>query len=127
MGGHPPLGYDIDSRKLLVNETEAKLVRRIFQHYAEGRGVRGIKAGLDAQGIRTKERISDSGLPRGGREFSRRKDDNAETVKARLKAYHQQTAPLLPYYRAKSIVETVDGSAQISDVAGRIEAILEGV
>lgn len=63
----------------------------------------------------------------GGREFSRRKDDNAETVKARLKAYHQQTAPLLPYYRAKSIVETVDGSAQISDVAGRIEAILDGV
>ncbi len=63
----------------------------------------------------------------GGREFSRRKDDNAETVKARLKAYHEQTAPLLPYYRAKSIVETVDGSAQISDIAGRIETILEGV
>lgn len=63
----------------------------------------------------------------GGREFSRRKDDNAETVKARLQAYHEQTAPLLPYYRAKSIVETVDGSAQISDVAGRIETILDGV
>ncbi len=63
----------------------------------------------------------------GGREFSRRKDDNAETVTARLQAYHGQTAPLLPYYRAKSIVETVDGSAQISDVAGRIETILDGV
>ena len=63
----------------------------------------------------------------GGREFSRRKDDNAETVKARLEAYHEQTAPLLPYYRAKSIVETVVGSAQIGDIAGRIEAILEGV
>lgn len=63
----------------------------------------------------------------GAREFSRRKDDNAETVKARLEAYHEQTAPLLPYYRSKSIVETVDGSTQISDVAGRIETILEGV
>ena len=63
----------------------------------------------------------------GGREFSRRKDDNVETVKARLQAYHEQTAPLLPYYRAKSIVETVDGSAQISDVAGRIETLLDGV
>ncbi len=63
----------------------------------------------------------------GASEFSRRKDDNAETVKARLEAYHEQTAPLLPYYRSKSIVETVDGSAQISDVAGRIETILEGV
>ncbi len=63
----------------------------------------------------------------GAREFSRRKDDNAETVKARLAAYHEQTAPLLPYYRSKSIVETVDGSTQISDVAGRIETILDGV
>lgn len=63
----------------------------------------------------------------GASEFSRRKDDNAETVKARLEAYHEQTAPLLPYYRSKSIVETVDGSTQISDVAGRIETILEGV
>ena len=63
----------------------------------------------------------------GGREFSRRKDDNVETVKARLQAYQEQTAPLLPYYRAKSIVETVDGSAQISDVAGRIETLLDGV
>ncbi len=63
----------------------------------------------------------------GASEFSRRKDDNAETVKARLQAYHEQTAPLLPYYQAKSIVETIDGSAQISDVAGRIETILEGV
>ena len=63
----------------------------------------------------------------GGREFSRRKDDNVETVKARLQAYHEQTAPLLPYYRANSIVETVNGSAQISDVAGRIETLLDGV
>ena len=63
----------------------------------------------------------------GGREFSRRKDDNVETVKARLQAYHEQTAPLLPYYRAKNIVETIDGSAQISDVAGRIETLLDGV
>ena len=71
MGGHPPLGYDIDNRKLLVNETEAELVRWIFEQYAEGRSVRGIKADLDARGIRTKGRISESGRPRGGREFSR--------------------------------------------------------
>ena len=35
----------------------------------------------------------------GGREFVRREDDKAETVRARLDAYHAQTAPLLPYYR----------------------------
>ena len=34
----------------------------------------------------------------GGKEFSRRSDDKADTVKTRLKAYHAQTAPLLPFY-----------------------------
>src|SRR3546814_13683737 len=33
----------------------------------------------------------------GSTEFSRRADDKAETVVPRLKAYHEQTAPLLPY------------------------------
>ena len=37
----------------------------------------------------------------GGTEFTRRKDDNAETVKARLEAYREQTAPILPYYKAQ--------------------------
>ena len=37
----------------------------------------------------------------GSTEFVRRKDDNAETVKARLEAYEAQTAPLLPYYRGQ--------------------------
>ena len=34
----------------------------------------------------------------------RRPDDNAETVKARLKAYRDQTAPILPYYQAKGLI-----------------------
>jgi predicted nucleic acid-binding Zn-ribbon protein len=34
----------------------------------------------------------------GGTEFTRRADDNAETVRARLAAYHAQTAPLIAYY-----------------------------
>ena len=35
----------------------------------------------------------------GGTEFVRRKDDNEEVVRARLKAYHAQTEPLIDYYR----------------------------
>ena len=54
----------------------------------------------------------------GSTEFVRRKDDNAETVKARLEAYDAQTAPLLPYYRAKGLVRTVDGMGSIDDGAG---------
>ena len=37
----------------------------------------------------------------GSTEFVRRKDDNAETVAARLNAYEAQTAPLLPFYRGQ--------------------------
>ena len=35
MGGTPPLGYDVQERKLIVNEPEAALVRDIFARYAE--------------------------------------------------------------------------------------------
>ena len=61
----------------------------------------------------------------GATEFTRRKDDNAETVKNRLDAYHQQTAPVLPYYKAKGLLQTVDGMQAIEVVSGQIKKILE--
>jgi adenylate kinase len=63
----------------------------------------------------------------GSTEFTRRADDNAETVKARLVAYNQQTAPILPYYRAKGVLHSVDGMADMSEVAGQIDRVLGGV
>ena len=61
----------------------------------------------------------------GATEFSRRKDDNAETVASRLEAYHAQTAPLLPYYDGQGTLKTVDGMADIDEVTRQIEAVLE--
>ena len=43
---------------------------------------------------------------------------------ARLKAYHAQTAPILPYYRAKGILKSVDGMAAIDAVGDAIARIL---
>jgi adenylate kinase len=60
----------------------------------------------------------------GGTEFTRRKDDNAETVKARLKAYREQTAPILPYYRKKNLLQRVDGMADPDKVTEEIAAAL---
>ncbi len=60
----------------------------------------------------------------GSREFSRRADDNPETVKARLVAYEKQTAPLLPYYRDKRQLRSVDAMASIEDVTREIEQIV---
>ena len=60
----------------------------------------------------------------GGSEFKRRADDNAETVKTRLAQYHDQTAPILPYYQGKGILKAVDGMAEIGEVTRQLEAIL---
>ncbi len=60
----------------------------------------------------------------GSTEFTRRADDNAETVKARLEAYHRQTAPLLPYYEAQGKLYGVDGMAPMDEVTRQIEEVL---
>jgi adenylate kinase len=61
----------------------------------------------------------------GSREFSRRADDKAETVAARLDAYHKQTAPLLPYYSKRGILVSVDGMADIAEVTRQIDNIVK--
>ena len=69
---------------------------------------------------RIETRISES--PEGARS-----DDNVETLKRRLEVYHAQTAPILPYYRDKGVLKTVDGMAGIEDVAKEVEALLGAV
>ncbi len=63
----------------------------------------------------------------GGTVFTRRPDDKAETVHARLEAYNAQTAPILPYYKAHGRLFTVDGMAEMDQVEAEIEAILRGL
>lgn len=60
----------------------------------------------------------------GSTEFSRRADDNEETVRNRLMAYYRETAPLIGYYFAKDRLKSVDGMADIDDVKRQINAIL---
>lgn len=63
----------------------------------------------------------------GGTEFKRRPDDNAETVRTRLDAYHRQTAPLLPYYRERGVLKSIDGMAGIDEVRSAIDRALADV
>ena len=60
----------------------------------------------------------------GSTEFTRRSDDKPETITARLSAYEAQTAPLLPYYRKKKKLITVDAMAKITDVTSEIEKVI---
>lgn len=53
-----------------------------------------------------------------------RSDDNAETLKKRLAVYHEQTAPIIPYYAEKGKLKTVDGMQDIEAVSASLYAIL---
>jgi adenylate kinase len=63
----------------------------------------------------------------GATEFTRRADDNRETVTARLRAYHAQTAPILPHYAAIGRLRSVDGMADIDEVTRQIQDALHGL
>jgi adenylate kinase len=63
----------------------------------------------------------------GATEFKRRKDDNAETVRDRLKVYHGETAPLIEYYSQKGRLVSIDGMAAIDDVTAQIFSALGSV
>jgi adenylate kinase len=53
-----------------------------------------------------------------------RDDDQPETVKKRLDVYHEQTQPLIDYYKEQNILRTVDGTQPMEDVFGAIVEIL---
>ncbi len=61
----------------------------------------------------------------GGEIFTRRADDNEESLRTRLMAYYKQTSPLIGYYYAKGKLRSVDGLGDIDAVAGEIRAELD--
>ena len=62
----------------------------------------------------------------GSQEFMRRSDDTREAVGQRLKLYHQQTLPILPYYRAQGLVHDIDGMTNVEVVRDQIDEALAG-
>ena len=60
-----------------------------------------------------------------GTDFKRRADDNAETVSARLDAYHAQTSPLIAFYQTQGALARVDAMGAINDIATELGAIVK--
>ena len=60
----------------------------------------------------------------GSTDFTRRADDNEETVRERLKAYHVQTAPISTFYAEIGILKQVDGMSAIDEVTRQLENIV---
>ena len=59
-----------------------------------------------------------------GAKLIQRNDDKPETIESRLTVYNDQTAPLIEYYKAKSILSELDGAGAVEDVQRRLIALL---
>jgi len=73
IGGTPSLGYNIDreNHKLVINQQEAKLVRKIYNLYLESNSILNTTLLLNEQGYTRKKYISQSGRPVGGGKFDK--------------------------------------------------------
>ncbi len=62
-----------------------------------------------------------------GGEIAKRKDDTPELIKKRLEKYHDETEPLLEYYKSRDIVHTIDGSKSIEEVFKQACKVIDSV
>lgn len=59
--------------------------------------------------------------------LSGRSDDDVETFKHRLEVYHDETEPLIQYYRSRGILIEVDGTGTVDEVAARLAAAVDAL
>ncbi|HHT9133329.1 MAG TPA: adenylate kinase [Candidatus Avalokitesvara rifleensis] len=64
---------------------------------------------------------------RCGKPLGQRPDDNVETVKKRLKVYHEQTADLIDYYKKRSVLNTIDADRDVGDIRNDICGVLDSL
>ncbi|MEJ2396504.1 MAG: recombinase family protein, partial [Candidatus Thiodiazotropha sp.] len=71
MGGYAPLGYDVANRKLVPNDAETELVRRIFNRFIRLGSTTLLCKELNDQGFRSKHRRGRDGQAHGGHPFNK--------------------------------------------------------
>jgi len=60
-------------------------------------------------------------------ELYQRKDDTKEVISNRMKIYHEQTSPLIDFYRKKNLLASVDGNQKIEMIFNEICAIIDTI
>jgi adenylate kinase len=109
-------GFILDGFPRTVAQAEA-LDKMLHEKGKDLNAVIQLSVDEDALLARIEKRAAENGGARA--------DDNAETLKKRLDAYRAQTAPILPYYEGKGMLQTVDGMADIGIVTSQIASILD--
>jgi adenylate kinase len=105
-------------RVILMQVDEAALIDRLSGRFT------CAKCGASYHDRYARPRVAGECDMCGASEFVRRADDRSEALATRFAAYRDQTAPILPYYRERDILRTVDGMADIDAVTQQIEAAL---
>lgn len=59
-----------------------------------------------------------------GKVLVQRNDDKPETIESRLTVYHEQTSPLIEYYKTRNLLCELDGAGLVSAVQDRLVALL---
>ncbi len=112
-------GKTVD-RVIVINVDDDALVTRIIGRFT-------CECGEGYHDLFKKPKVAGVCDRCGGTKFTRRPDDTEEVVRARLKAYHAQTEPLIGYYERQGKVASVDGMADIETVQKEMDQALEGV
>ncbi|HEX9935211.1 MAG TPA: nucleoside monophosphate kinase, partial [bacterium] len=92
----------------IVNRLSQRLVCEASGHLADAK--RGLEPGNACP-------ICDSPL-------IRRKDDEPETIRRRLKVYDEQTRSLIRYYEGRKLLRSIAGLGSLEEVSGRILTVL---
>jgi adenylate kinase len=112
-----------DARKGFIPRTVPQAVALDRMLATRGLGLDAVielRVDEDALVRRIESRIAE--MKERGEEL--RPDDNPEVLHNRLRAYRQQTAPLIAYYRHQEVLRTVNGMAPIADVTAAIDKVL---
>jgi adenylate kinase len=131
--GYPRTAPQAEALDLILEEHGRKLDRVIELEVDEDALVERIcgRYSCASCGKGYHERFEQPAVPGtcdkcGSHEFKRRPDDNEQTVRTRMAEYRAKTAPILPLYEARGIVERVDGMAPIDEVTAALERALAG-
>ena len=114
-------GFILDGFPRTVGQAEA-LAKMLRAKNMDLDAVIELKVDEAALLARIAQRVKDT-LASGG---TVRADDNPEALKARLDAYHAQTAPVSDFYAKQAVLKTVDGMVPADAVTKAIEQMLEG-
>ena len=104
---------------IVFGANDVELINRIIGRFT----CKICGAGYNDVSLRTEiENVCDAC---GSSDFIRRKDDNEKTATARINAYHCETEPLIPYYREKNVLNSINGLAPIDKVTKQIISLIK--